>query len=131
MGLQCVGYCMEIDVTFVFILYVAEEARLKVQYAVTGEQMKAVKLKKLLVMQRLRDAAVVDGAATAASGGECRRCHLLTAQVEALNRRLATIRPQAAAVPQPRRAPQRRRANEDVEPSSDDSSIILVGEGAP
>jgi hypothetical protein len=82
---------METDVNFVFILCVAEEARLKVQYAVIGEQLKAVKLKKLQAMQRLRGAAVVDGASAAASGGECRRCHLLTAQVVALNRRLVAV----------------------------------------
>ena len=42
-----------------FNLCVVEEARLKVQYNVIGEQLKAVKVIKQAVMQRLRDAVVV------------------------------------------------------------------------
>ena len=101
-----------------------EEARLKVQYNVIGEQLKAVKVKKQAVMQRLRDAAV--------GGGECRRCQMLAERVETLNRQLATVHPQSAATAPPRRAQRRRRtaaANEDVEPSSD-GSVRIVGEDA-
>lgn len=106
-------------------LCVVEEARLKVQYCIIGEQLKAVKLKKQQLMQRLRDAAVGGLAAV----GECQRCRLLSAQVEALNRRLAAVPPRAAAVAQPRRVPRRRRleANDDVEPNTDDS-VRIVGE---
>ena len=96
------------------LIYVVEEARLKVQYAVIGEQLKVVKLKKAQIMQRMKDA--VGGV------GECQHCRVLAAQVEALNRRLATA--------QPRRAPRRRRMeNDDVEPSSDDS-VTILGEDA-
>ena len=95
--------------SLVFNLCVVEEARLKVQYAVIGEQLKTIKLKKAQLMQRMKDAV--------SGGGECQRCRLLAAQVAELNRRLPT---------QPRRAPLRRRAeNDDVEPSSDDSVTIL------
>ena len=96
-----------------FNLCVVEEARLKIQYAVIGEQLKAVKLKKAQLMQRMKDA--VGG-----GSGDCQHCRVLAAQVEALNRRLST------ATTQPRRAPRRRRMeNDDVEPSSDDSVTIL------
>ena len=104
---------------------IVEEARLKVQYNVIGEQLKAVKVKKQAVMQRLRDAAV--------GGGECRRCQMLAERVEALNRQLATVHLQAAATAPPRRTQGQRRtaaaANEDVEPSSD-GSVRIVGEDA-
>ena len=105
---------------------IVEEARLKVQYNVIGEQLKAVKVKKQAVMQRLRDAAV--------GGGECRRCQMLAERVETLNLQLATtVHPQAAAIAPPRRAQRRRRtaaaANEDVEPSSD-GYVRIVGEDA-
>ena len=102
-----------------FNLCVVEEARLKVQYNVIGEQLKAVKVKKQIVMQRLRDAA--------GGGGECRRCQMLSERVETLKRQLA------ATTAPPRRAQRRRRtaaaANEDVEPSSD-GSVRIVGEDA-
>ena len=101
------------------LICVVEEARLKVQYAVIGEQLKTIKLKKAQLMQRMKDAV---------GGGECQRCRVLAAQVEAVNRRLST---QATATTQPRRAPRRRRMeNDDVEPSSDDSSVSIVGEDA-
>ena len=100
------------------LICVVEEARLKVQYAVIGEQLKTIKLRKAQLMQRMKDAV---GGGTAS--GECQRCRVLAAQVEAVNRRLST---QATATTQLRRAPRRRRAeNEDVEPSSDDSVTIL------
>ena len=100
-----------------------EEARLKVQYAVIGEQLKTIKLKKAQLMQRMKD-AVGGGAAS----GECQRCRVLAAQVDGLNRRLST---QATATTQLLRAPRRRRAeNDDLEPSSDDS-VKIVCEGAP
>ena len=102
-----------------FNLCVVEEARLKVQYAVIGEQLKTIKLKKAQLMQRMKDAV---------GGGECQRCRVLAAQVEAVNRRLST---QATATTQPRRAPRRRRMeNDDVESSSDDSAGRIVGEDA-
>ena len=101
------------------LIGVVEEARLKVQYAVIGEQLKTIKLKKAQLMQRMKDAV---------GGGECQRCRVLAAQVEAVNRRLST---QATATTQPRRAPRRRRMeNDDVEPSSDDSAVRIVGEDA-
>ena len=97
------------------LIYVVEEARLKVQYAVIGEQLKTIKLQKAQLMQRMKDAV--------GGSGECQRCRLLTAQVDSLNRRLSTA--------QPRRAPRRRRMeNDDVEPSSDDSAVRIVGEDA-
>ena len=97
-----------------FNLCIVEEARLKIQYAVVGEQLKVVKLKKAQLMQRMKDAV--------GGGGECQHCRVLAAQVEALNRRLATA--------QPRRALRRRRMeNDDVEPSSDDS-VTILGEDA-
>ncbi len=98
---------------------VVEETRLKVQYAVIGEQLKAVKIKKAAIMLRLKDSAT---ATAAAGGGECVRCRTLSAQVAALNRRVV----QAAAVRR-RRAP--RSVDEDVEPSSD-GSVRIVGEDA-
>ena len=103
------------------LICVVEEARLKVQYAVIGEQLKTIKLRKAQLVQRMKDA--VGG-----GGGKCQHCRVLAAQVEALNRRLST---QATATTQPRRAPRRRRMeNDDVEPSSDDSAVRIVGEDA-
>ena len=93
------------------LICVVEEARLKIQYAVIGEQLKAVKLKKAQLMLRLKGSM--------GSGGECQRCRGLAAQVDALNRRLS------AATARKRR----RTDNDDVEPSSDDS-VTILGEGA-
>ena len=94
------------------LICVVEETGLKIQYAVIGEQLKTIKLKKAQLMMRMKEAA----------GGECQRCRVLAAQVGGLNRRLST---------QPRRAPRRRRAeNDDVEPSSDDS-VTILGKDAP
>ena len=105
------------------LIRVVEETRLKVQYAVIGEQLKTIKLKKAQLMQRMKD-AVGGGAAS----GECQRCRVLAAQIDSLNRRLSA---QATATTQPRRAPRRRRMeNDDVEPSSDDSAVRIVGEDA-
>ena len=95
------------------LICVVEEARLKIQYAVIGEQLKAVKLKKAQLMLRLKGSV--------GGSGECQRCRGLAAQVDALNRRLST---------QLQRAPQRRRSKDDVEPSSDDS-VTILGEDAP
>ena len=93
------------------LICVVEEARLKIQYAVIGEQLKAVKLKKVQLMLCLKGSV--------GSGGECQRCRDLTAQ-GALNRRLS------AATARKRR----RTGSDDVEPSSDDS-VTIVGEDAP
>jgi hypothetical protein len=67
-----------------FAFCVAEEARLKIQYQVIGEQLKAVKAKKAEVMLRLKESATA-----VAGGGDCRRCQTLSAQVDALNHRVA------------------------------------------
>jgi hypothetical protein len=118
-----------------FAFCVAEEARLKIQYQVIGEQLKAVKAKKAEVMLRLKESA------TAVAGGDdCRRCQTLSAQVDALNHRVAALQQRAAVVAaaaaQPQRAPRRCRAaravahgDNDVEPSSDGS--VRVVENAP
>jgi hypothetical protein len=118
-----------------FAFCVAEEARLKIQYSVIGEQLKAVKAKKAEVMLRLKESA------TAVAGGDdCRRCQTLSAQVDALNHRVAALQQRAAVVAaaaaQPQRAPRRCRAaravahgDNDVEPSSDGS--VRVVENAP
>jgi hypothetical protein len=134
MGQQRAGYCVEECATVAFPFRVVEEARLKVQYVFVGEQLKAVKARKAEVMLRLK------GAATAVGGdGNCRRCQALSAQVDALNRRVAAMQQRAAVVAaaagQPQRAPRRCRAaraggrNDDVEPSSDGS--VRVVENAP
>jgi hypothetical protein len=119
-----------------FAFCVAEEARLKIQYSVIGEQLKAVKAKKAEVMLRLKESATA-----VAGGGDCRRCQTLSAQVDALNHRVAALQQRAAVVAaaaaaQPQRAPQRCRAaravahgDNDVEPSSDGS--VRVVENAP
>jgi hypothetical protein len=118
-----------------FAFCVAEEARLKVQYQVIGEQLKAVKAKKAEVMLRLKESATA-----VAGGGDCRRCQTLSAQVDALNHRVAALQQRAAvvaaAVAQPQRAPRRCRAaravahgDNDMEPSSDGS--VRVVENAP
>jgi hypothetical protein len=126
---RCVCFC------------VAEEARLKIQYSVIGEQLKAVKAKKAEVMLRLKESATA-----VAGGGDCRRCQTLSAQVDALNHRVAALQQRAAVVAaaaaaaaaaaQPQRAPRRCRAaravahgDNDVEPSSDGS--VRVVENAP
>jgi hypothetical protein len=118
-----------------FAFCVAEEARLKVQYQVIGEQLKAVKAKKAEVMLRLKESATA-----VAGGGDCRRCQTLSAQVDALNHRVAALQQRAAVVAaaaaQPQRAPRRCRAaravahgDNDMEPSSDGS--VRVVENAP
>jgi hypothetical protein len=118
-----------------FAFCVAEEARLKIQYQVIGEQLKAVKAKKAEVMLRLKESATA-----VAGGGDCRRCQTLSAQVDALNYRVAALQQRAAVVAaaaaQPQRAPRRCRAaravahgDNDVEPSSDGS--VRVVENAP
>jgi hypothetical protein len=118
-----------------FAFCVAEEARLKIQYSVIGEQLKAVKAKKAEVMLRLKESATA-----VAGGGDCRRCQTLSAQVDALNHRVAALQQRtavvAAAAAQPQRAPRRCRAaravahgDNDVEPSSDGS--VKVVENAP
>jgi hypothetical protein len=118
-----------------FAFCVAEEARLKIQYQVIGEQLKAVKAKKAEVMLRLKESATA-----VAGGGDCRRCQTLSAQVDALNHRVAALQQRAAVVAaaaaQPQRAPRRCRAaravahgDNDVEPSSDGS--VRVVENAP
>jgi hypothetical protein len=118
-----------------FAFCVSEEARLKVQYVVVGEQLKAVKAKKAEVMLRLKESATAVG-----GGGDCRRCQALSAQVDALNHRVAALQQRAAVVAaaaaQPQRAPRRCRAaravahgDNDVEPSSDGS--VRVVENAP
>jgi hypothetical protein len=119
---RCVCFC------------VAEEARLKIQYSVIGEQLKAVKAKKAEVMLRLKESATA-----VTGGGDCRRCQTLSAQVDALNHRVAALQQRAAVVAaaaQPQRAPRRCRAaravahgDNDVEPSSDGS--VRVVENAP
>jgi hypothetical protein len=119
--------------TVAFAFCVAEEARLKIQYQVVGEQLKAVKAKKAEIMLRLKESA------TALGGGDCRRCQALSAQVDALNHRVAALQQRAAVVvaaAQPQRAPRRCRAaravahdDNDVEPSSDGS--VRVVENAP
>jgi hypothetical protein len=132
MGQQRVGYCVEECATVAFAFCVAEEARLKVQHLVVGEQLKAVKAKKAEVMLRLKESATVVG-----GGGDCRRCQALGAHVDALNRRVAVLQQRAAvvaAVGQLQRAPRRCRAaravgHDDVEPSSDGS--VRVVENAP
>jgi hypothetical protein len=118
-----------------FAFCFAEEARLKIQYSVIGEQLKAVKAKKAEVMLRLKESATA-----VAGGGDCRRCQTLSAQVDALNHRVAALQQRAAVVAaaaaQPQRAPRRCRAaravahgDNDVEPSSDGS--VRVVENAP
>jgi hypothetical protein len=118
-----------------FAFCVAEEARLKIQYQVIGEQLKAVKAKKAEVMLRLKESATA-----VAGGGDCRRCQTLSAQVDALNHRVAALQQRAAVVAaaaaQPQRAPRRCRAaravahgDNDVEPSSDGS--VRIVENAP
>jgi hypothetical protein len=119
-----------------FDFCVAEEARLKIQYQVIGEQLKAVKAKKAEVMLRLKESATA-----VAGGGDCRRCQTLSAQVDALNHRVAALQQRAAVVAaaaaaQPQRAPRRCRAaravahgDNEVEPSSDGS--VRVVENAP
>jgi hypothetical protein len=116
-----------------FAFCVAEEARLKIQYSVIGEQLKAVKAKEAEVMLRLKESATA-----VAGGGDCRRCQTLSAQVDALNHRVAALQQRAAVVAaaQPQRAPRRCRAaravahgDNDVEPSSDGS--VRVVENAP
>jgi hypothetical protein len=72
-------------------------------------------------------------------GGDCRRCQALSAQVDALNHRVAALQQRAAvaaAAAQPQRAPRRCRAvrvvghnDNDVEPSNDGS--VRVVENAP
>jgi hypothetical protein len=120
--------------TVAFAFCVSEEARLKVQYVVVGEQLKAVKAKKAEVMLRLKESATAVG-----GGGDCRRCQALSAQVDALNHRVAALQQRAAVVAaaaQPQRAPRRCRAaralahgDNDVEPSSDGS--VRVVQNAP
>jgi hypothetical protein len=121
--------------TVAFAFCVSEEARLKVQYVVVGEQLKAVKAKKAEVMLRLKESVTAVG-----GGGDCRRCQALSAQVDALNHRVAALQQRAAvaaaAAAQPQRAPRRCRAaravahgDNDVEPSSDGS--VRVVENAP
>jgi hypothetical protein len=121
--------------TVAFAFCVSEEARLKVQYVVVGEQLKAVKAKKAEVMLRLKESATAVG-----GGGDCRRCQALGAQVDALNHRVAALQQRAAVVAaaaaQPQRAPRCCRAaralahgDNDVEPSSDGS--VRVVENAP
>jgi hypothetical protein len=122
--------------TVAFAFCVSEEARLKIQYQVIGEQLKAVKAKKAEVMLRLKESAAAVG-----GGGDCRRCQALSAQVDALNHRVAALQQRAAVVAaaaaaQPQRAPRRCRAaravahgDNDVEPSSDGS--VRVVENAP
>jgi hypothetical protein len=116
-----------------FAFCVAEEARLKIQYSVIGEQLKAIKAKKAEVMLRLKESATA-----VAGGGDCRRCQTLSAQVDALNHRVAALQQRAAVVAaaQPQRAPRHCRAaravahgDSDVEPSSDGS--VRVVENAP
>jgi hypothetical protein len=64
MGQQRAGFCVEECATVAFTFRVVEEARLKVQCVVVGEQLKAVKAKKAEVMLRLKEAATATAGVT-------------------------------------------------------------------
>lgn len=108
-------------------LYVAEEARLKVQYSIIAEQLKAIKLKKSKIMMRFRDAA--------ASSGECERCRALRAEVQALKRRLDMSQSRNSILrcrvtQSDADAKRYRTVPSDVEPSSD-GSVQFIGVDPP
>jgi hypothetical protein len=96
--------------------------------------------KKVLIMERLQEAA------TTTATPDCARCRELSAELTALNRRVAAMEQLRRAAPaQPRRAASKRgqpaggqdvraakrRLDDDVEPSSDGSVIVVGEEAAP